>query len=1714
VFIHSWIERIRQSLRNNSRKHAGRRERVGRTSERLEQRSLLSAQAFFLNGGIDITLGSTDSVAVRENPNSAGTVLIVFNGLPVTNFPTVSASSVTRVTITGGDDENVIDLTGMSSTVFNNPALTIAAFGGNGADTLLGSDSLNESLDGGHGADLIVGNGGNDTLLGDDGSDSIDGGTGDDSIDAGDGQDTVDGNAGNDTILAGNGDDVIDGSAGNDSIAGGDGADTLRGGDDLDTMNGEAGNDSLDGQAGDDSLFGGAGNDTLSGNIGNDHAEGQGGSDSLLGDAGDDTLLGGDHADQLFGNDGNDVLNGQAGDDSVVGNDGNDTLSGGSGHDAVFGDSDLENNLGIGADLLFGQGGNDTLRGGGGADIMLGGDGNDVIRSGDFDSVNGVLLNVRDSISLVEGTSGVTGTAVFLVTLSQPSSGTVTVTYTTTDGSATAGSDYTAVSGTLQFAPGVTSMSVAVPVLGDTLDESNENFFLQILTSNGAFVVDGQGQAIITDDDGWVSMGPAPATGGQVENISPNNEVTGAVHVVAPHPTNPNIGFVAGVNGGIWRTTNLQASSPTWTPVSDQASSLSIGAIGFDPANANSMVAGIGRHSSLGSDGGNLTGVLRSTDGGLTWTEPGSFGLSGENLSGVAIRGNVIVVSSDTGVGFNSGGVFRSIDGGVSFTRISGTNGLAQGRVFDLVGDPTNPNRLYASVAGQGIFRSNDQGATWTNVSNGDPTLNSQMRSFGLDNAEMAVGANGRIYVITVQFGQASYIGFSDNQGGSWTQMDLPQTLLANGQVVGLNPVNPRPQNNVPGVDNRVNTLPGGQGAIHLSIVVDPTDPNIVYVGGDRQDIAFSFPNELGANDFSGRLFRGDTRQPRTNAANSPQWAHLTHSNAIAAIPTGGTASSSAPHADSRDMAFDAAGNLIEGDDGGVYRRTNPRDNTGDWFSIIGNLAVTEQHSVAYDTNSNIAISGNQDTGTTQQSASNSMVWTSVSTADGGDVAVDSLIGNNQSVRYSSTQFLGAFTRRTYDANNQLLNATLLPLTVTGGGAILPQFYTPIATNDVVGGRLIVGAGNGVFESTNQGATFTLVDANVVANLNAIAYGGTRNAVVNPDVLYVGSGNNVFLRQAAGGPLVPTAFPGGNVTGIALNPTDFFDVYVTDQSNVWHSTDAGATWVRVTGTLNDRLRNIEYVPGRAGSPDVILVGANLGVYRMDVNAPNAWREFGSDLPNVPVTEVVYDPFDDVVVVGTLGRGAWSFVNASQGDAPSTLAPESSITLPGAAGDTIFAGSGSDLIVGADGDDVINAEGDDDTVLGGLGNDSILGGAGADVLDGQAGNDTLAGQGGKDVLIGGEGDDTFQWSTAGDGDDVVSSVDGFDQMQVLGTGGADTVAVGKSGPRIQVTSGTNVLTVNNEIRVISILLGGGDDTATVGDLLGVPQTVLTINGGEGNDLLDASASIVSNLRLRLIGDAGNDVLKGSFNDDTLEGNAGADTLLGGAGNDVISGGTENDAVNGQAGNDTVTGGDGNDTLAGGDGNDLLQGNLGQDSLNGQTGNDTLEGAEGRDTLLGADGNDSLDAGGGKDYLNGGTGNDFLDGGRNDDTIEGGDGDDSIRGNHGNDSIEGGIGADTINGGDGNDTINGGDGNDLATGGDGDDALNGQAGNDTLLGGDGSDVIAGGAGGDVILGEDGQDTINGQGGSDTVSGGQGTDVIADPVSEIDENFVLSKSLLALL
>jgi Ca2+-binding RTX toxin-like protein len=350
--------------------------------------------------------------------------------------------------------------------------------------------------------------------------------------------------------------------------------------------------------------------------------------------------------------------------------------------------------------------------------------------------------------------------------------------------------------------------------------------------------------------------------------------------------------------------------------------------------------------------------------------------------------------------------------------------------------------------------------------------------------------------------------------------------------------------------------------------------------------------------------------------------------------------------------------------------------------------------------------------------------------------------------------------------------------------------------------------------------------------------------------------------------------------------------------------------------------------------------------------------------------------------------------------------------------------------------------------------------------------------------------------------------------------------------------------------LTINAGDGDDLVQILPLDELFAAALQVNGGSGNDILDASTTDRS---VTLAGEEGTDSILGGRASDRLDGGADADTVKGGPADDTIHGDAGDDVLRGQAGRDQIFGDDGDDRAFGGSGSDMLNGGEGNDrlfgqggtndSLTGGVGNDMLNGGAGRDWVVaiadedfvlndfqvegngtdalvsieraditGGDGDNRIDATqfSGKTILSGAGGDDTLIGSDQNDTINGGDGNDVIAGNRGRDQLFGDAGNDTINGGFGRDTIRGGAGNDGLEGSRGNDKISGNAGDDTILGGENNDSLFGGGGDDIVIGGSGSDKLSGQGGDfDTLVGGSGIgpdpgDQVDGDETEIDETF----------
>lgn len=311
------------------------------------------------------------------------------------------------------------------------------------------------------------------------------------------------------------------------------------------------------------------------------------------------------------------------------------------------------------------------------------------------------------------------------------------------------------------------------------------------------------------------------------------------------------------------------------------------------------------------------------------------------------------------------------------------------------------------------------------------------------------------------------------------------------------------------------------------------------------------------------------------------------------------------------------------------------------------------------------------------------------------------------------------------------------------------------------------------------------------------------------------------------------------------------------------------------------------------------------------------------------------------------------------------------TIVGSAkADTLNGTKGRDVIWAGGGNDRVSARGGDDLVCAGGGADDVHAGNGADRILGESGNDELDSSTGHDDVVEG-----------GSGDDVL-------------TGGSD-------GARLDGGPGDDELT-GNEAGVV--LEGGADDDRLLSRWSGV-----VLHGGDGDDFID-----------------------GHWNRDAdIDGGAGNDTIEAGGGLDgspakPVRGGAGNDHILGQGSRDYVDAGPGDDTVDLGDGDGgWAQGGTGNDTMTSGTTEDTvLSGGAGRDELTLREVGSTADGGADDDTLTGSLWDDQLDGGGGNDTARAGEGDDALTGGDGNDSLFGEEGADVCSGGAGTDTCDGG------------------------------------------------------------------------------------------
>lgn len=255
----------------------------------------------------------------------------------------------------------------------------------------------------------------------------------------------------------------------------------------------------------------------------------------------------------------------------------------------------------------------------------------------------------------------------------------------------------------------------------------------------------------------------------------------------------PNTFYFGAVAGGVWKTTD---AGRTWTPIFDSQPVASIGALAVSTSDPNVIYVGTGE-ADMRSDISYGAGMYKSTDAGKSWSY---IGLSDTRQIGRVLvdpKDPDIVLVAALGHGFGPNaerGVYRTTDGGKTWIRVLSKD--ENTGAIDLAYDPDNTKIVFASLwnvrrpaystyapitgPGGGIYRSNDGGVTWKEISgHGLPT--GTIGRIGLDVA----GQHGKRVYALIDAGKASGLYRSDDGGDEWGLVSTEARILSRGWYFG-----------------------------------------------------------------------------------------------------------------------------------------------------------------------------------------------------------------------------------------------------------------------------------------------------------------------------------------------------------------------------------------------------------------------------------------------------------------------------------------------------------------------------------------------------------------------------------------------------------------------------------------------------------------------------------------------------------------------------------------------------------------------------------------------------------------------------------------------------------------------------------------------------------------------------------------------------------------
>jgi photosystem II stability/assembly factor-like uncharacterized protein len=660
------------------------------------------------------------------------------------------------------------------------------------------------------------------------------------------------------------------------------------------------------------------------------------------------------------------------------------------------------------------------------------------------------------------------------------------------------------------------------------------------------------------------------------EMAGPSN-VGGRVTALAVHPDSPETIYAGGALGGVLKSTD---GGDTWTPISDAVPSLSVGDLALDPNDPSILYFGTGEANSSG-DSYAGTGVYRTTDSGSTWEFVGLP--NSHHIGKIAIdptNSNRIFVAA-TGKLFGTNpdrGIYRTTDAGTNWELVHFVSDSTAG--IDVAINPSDPNIVFAAM--------------WERV------RRPQFRKVG---------------------GYTSGIWRSTDGGDNWTR--LSSGLPAPGPNVG-----------------------------RIGLAISPSSPDTIYASYcDNPGYFMGFYRSTNGGD-SWTLRAGDQGFSSFGWYFGKIWVHPTNVNTVYfgdvdmwKSTTG--ASSWSPitgsmHVDHHAWYQDPTNPnyCVNGNDGGVFTSQN---GGGSWTKCY-DLPITQFYAITIDKlNPHRLYGGTQDNSTPRTWDGSPDNWDVIFYGDGFYTNVDY---TNSNVIYAEAQY-GYLGRSTNGGSWFDL--------ITNGidGSENVNWCTPVVMSPHNNQTLFYGAER-LYKTANRGDLWFPISPDLTGEGNGNLVYGTITTIdqspLDPLVIWAGTDDSRAWVTTNGGTNwtnVAGSLPDRWCTRVTADLFDTAGAYVAFSGykeddllpHIFKTTDFGESWSDISGNLvdipiNDVMQDPLY-------PSRLFIGTDFGMFYTE-DGGATWQSFGDNHPICPVFDIDLHADTRKVVSGTHGRSMYSF----------------------------------------------------------------------------------------------------------------------------------------------------------------------------------------------------------------------------------------------------------------------------------------------------------------------------------------------------------------------------------------------------------------------------------------------------------------------------------------